>query len=309
MFEPPSSPRSKPEHDKLAWRLTQILLLLNQGECLHPDLLAGEYGVHRRTILRDIHERFAFLPIRKERGGYALDPAYLGRLTFRDLERFAALAGLRGLFPALTTEFLREIFDHKMQEALLIHGARFENIADREGDFARIKEAIVAHHEIRFEYQKPEGRKDVQVQPYKLINHGGVWYVAAGDQGQPKAYAISRIRHLQVMDISFTPDETILEMLAKEDSIWLNRHKTEVVVKVNGVVAQYFQRQAIIPGQVIEKTLTDGGLLISGRFANPKQVFPIIQQWIPHLRIISPDSWQIEMENNLLDYLQGANTS
>ncbi len=28
-----------------------------------------------------------------------------------------------------------------------------------------------------------------------------------------------------------------LEMLAKEDSIWLNRHKTEVVVKVNGVVA------------------------------------------------------------------------
>jgi len=303
MFEPLTTEKTKIEHDKLAWRLTQMLVQLNQGDCLDPDALAESFGVHRRTISRDINERFAFLPLHKSTKGYSLDPAYLGRLNFRDLERFAALAGLNGLFPALSPEFLREIFDQRLQSALLIHGPRFEPITERETDFRHIKEAIVAHQELQFTYQKPDGSKEVQVQPYKLISHDGIWYLAAADQGQPKAYALNRIHHLENARTSFTPDPSILEILAKEDSVWLKRHKVEAVVQVNASVAQYFERQAMLPGQVIEKNLADGGLLISGQFAHQNQLFPIVQQWIPHLRIISPESWQTEMEDQIRGYL------
>ena len=53
------------DHDRLAWRLTDILVRFNQGERLDPAELSVEYGVHRRTGMRDLTERFSFLPIEK----------------------------------------------------------------------------------------------------------------------------------------------------------------------------------------------------------------------------------------------------
>ena len=54
------------EHDKIAVRLTQILLKLNQGDKLDPRELAQEFQVTLRTIQRDLLERFAYLPLKKE---------------------------------------------------------------------------------------------------------------------------------------------------------------------------------------------------------------------------------------------------
>jgi len=47
----------KPSHDKLATRLTQRLIKLNQGEKLSPAELAKEFDVSLRTIQRDLNER------------------------------------------------------------------------------------------------------------------------------------------------------------------------------------------------------------------------------------------------------------
>jgi PAS domain S-box-containing protein len=96
-------------HYTLAYRLTQILRKLNQGQKLDPQHLADEFGVNLRTIQRDLNERFAFLPLKKVDGRYHLDSAYLDRLSLRDLDRFAALAGVRGPFPSLSDDFLRDI--------------------------------------------------------------------------------------------------------------------------------------------------------------------------------------------------------
>ena len=45
-------------HDTLVVRLAQMLVKLNQGEKLDPVSLAQEFGVNRRTIQRDLNERF-----------------------------------------------------------------------------------------------------------------------------------------------------------------------------------------------------------------------------------------------------------
>lgn len=49
----------------LATRLADILLRLNRGETLTLSGLAEEYGVHQRTIRRDIEERLAVAGIEK----------------------------------------------------------------------------------------------------------------------------------------------------------------------------------------------------------------------------------------------------
>ena len=290
-------------HDVLAWRLTSILQKLNQGERLNINQLAEEFGVHKRTIQRDLHDRFAFLPMEKADGLFALDPAYLGRLSFKDIERFAGLAGLQGLFPAFDIQFFRELFDSQFEDTLSIHGPSYEDVQRRKNDFRSLQRAISDHQIISFLYTKDSGTKTVKVMPYRLINNSGVWYLAGVNDGKAKSYAFGKIALLSVTEESFTPDPTIQKMLEEEDSIWLNEKKTEAVLTVAPPAAIYFQRRNLIPQQIVEKEMEDGGLIISGKFAHPNQILPIVRYWLPHVRIVSPAAWQDELDTGLKEYL------
>lgn len=291
------------DHELLAQRLSAILQKLNLGEALDVDLLAEEFGVHRRTILRDFQDRFAFLPLEKKNGRYLIDPAYLGRLSWKDVQRFAGMAGLHGLFPSLDTQFIRELFDARLQETFHVHGQNPEDLRHRVEEFRCLQQAIRDRRKLSFVYHKPEGEKPVEVEPYRLLNHGGIWYLAATDNGKIKAYAFGKIRALNCLSESFTPNEAIATMLDGEDSIWLNEKKTEVVLTVDPEAAVYFKRRKLIAQQIIEKHLEDGGLIVSGKFAHPNQILPIVRYWLPHIRIVSPVAWQEELESGLKHYL------
>lgn len=294
-------------HDTLAYRLTQILVKLNQGEKLDPQALAEEFSVNLRTIQRDLNVRFAYLPFEKVDGRYSLNPSYLGKLSLRDVERFAALAGLCGLFPSLSNDFLRDILDSRLQSALLIKGPHYEDLGGLTPSFRQLENAILTHRHISFDYQKTEGTKSYSnAQPYKLVNHDGIWYLAAKDGDKLKAYTFTKIDRLQVHEASFEPDPAVHQTLLAEDDIWLNPDKKEVVLKITKEAADYFRRRKLIANQVIEKELEDGGLIVSGKVAHANQILPIVRQWIPSVRIISPEGLQAEMENQLRAYLSPA---
>ncbi len=292
-------------HDTLVYRLAQMLVKLNQGEKLDPVALAEEFGVNLRTIQRDLNERFAYLPLQKTNGNYHLDATFLGKLSTKDIERFASLAGVRGLFLSLSDEFLRDIFDSRVQEALLIKGHHYENLAGKEQAFRVLEKAIVARQNVAFDYLKPEGSKSyASVSPYKLLNLKGIWYLAALDGDKLKTFCFAKIENLKLLDVTFAWSKEIHSKLATEDGIWFTESQNEVVLKVSADVAGYFKRRKLIANQVIEKELTDGGLLISAKVGHPNQVLPIIRYWIPHIRIISPDSWQQDLEQGIREYLQ-----
>lgn len=291
------------DHDQLAWRLASILMKLNQGERLDITNLAEEFKVHKRTIQRDLQERFAFLPLEKACGLYALAPAYLGRLTFSDVERFASLAGITGLFPGLDTQFLRELFDSRLNDTFTVHEGSHEDLRQRLGDFRILQQAISERRMVRFLYQKPDERKSVEVAPYHLVNNAGIWYLAAADEGQVKSYAFAKISSLSCLDETYTPDPAISAQLDQEDSIWLNAKKTEVILAITPAAAPYFRRRKLVSQQVIEKELENGGLIVSGKFAHPNQILPIVRYWIPNVRIISPEGWQADLQQGLQSYL------
>jgi predicted DNA-binding transcriptional regulator YafY len=291
-------------HDTLVYRLAQILVKFNQGEKLDPLALAEEFGVNLRTIQRDLNVRFAYLPLQKTEGRYHLDPAFLGKLSTRDVERFAGLAGVRGLFPSLSDDFLRDIFDTRIQSALLVKGHHYENLAGKEVIFRQLEQAIIARCHVAFDYIKAEGTKPyASVAPYKLMNHKGIWYLAARDADKVKTFSFSKIEHMRLLDSHFTPDPDIDKKLTEEDGIWLGEDKKEIVLKIASEVASYFKRRRLIANQVIEKELEDGGLIVSAKVGHLNQVIPIVRYWIPHIRIISPEGLQGEMERELLGYL------
>lgn len=292
-------------HDTLVYRLAQMLVKLNQGEKLNPQALADEFGVNLRTIQRDLNVRFAYLPIQKTDGYYHLDPTFLGKLSTKDVDRFAGLAGVRGLFPSLSDDFLRDIFDTRIQAAVVVKGHNYENLAGKEAAFCTLEQAIVVRQHIEFDYQKDVGIKSyTRVAPFKLINHKGIWYLAARDEDKLKSFSFAKIENLRLMESHFPADFNIDKQLTEDDGIWLNNDKKEIVLKIAKDVAGYFKRRKLIANQIIEKELEDGGLIISAKVGHTNQVVPIVRYWIPHVRIISPEGLQAEMEAELSAYLR-----
>lgn len=292
-------------HDTLVYRLAQILVKLNQGEKLDPYGLADEFGVNLRTIQRDLNERFAYLPLQKTDGRYHLDATFLGKLSTKDIERFAGLAGVRGLFPSLNDDFLRDIFDTRVQGALLVKGHNYENLAGKKQQFRALEKAIVAKRQVTFDYEKSDGLKHYSgVSPYKLVNHKGIWYLAGLDGEKLKSFSFTKISRVEILESGFTWSKEIDQRLAEEDGIWLSEATQEVVLKINREVAGYFKRRKLIANQVIEKELADGGLLISAKVGHANQVLPIVRYWLPHIRVISPEALQQELELGMAEYLK-----
>jgi hypothetical protein len=77
------------------------------------------------------------------------------------------------------------------------------------------------------------------------------------------------------------------------------------VLKITKDAAEYFRRRKLIGAQVLEKELEDGGIIVSGKVAHVNQILPIVRQWIPNVRIISPEGWQGDLEEQLRKYLTG----
>lgn len=76
--------------------------------------------------------RFAYLPSEKKDGRYHLDPAFRWVLFEHVISNdLAGRAGVRGLFPSLSDEFLKDIFDTRVQSALP-KGHHYEDLKGKE---------------------------------------------------------------------------------------------------------------------------------------------------------------------------------
>ncbi len=194
------------------------------------------------------------------------------------------------MFPSLSDDFLGNIFDSRIQSALLVKGHNYEDLTGKEDVFRRLERSIVARCHISFDYLNNEGSKSYPaVAPLKLINHKGIWYLVARDGDKIKTFSFARVERLSQLDTRFTHDPEIDKMLKEEDGIWLGEEKKEIVFKIAREMAGYFKRRKLIANQVIEKELEDGGLIVSSKVGHSNQVMPIVRYWIPHIRIISPE--------------------
>ena len=121
-------------HDKIAFRLAQILIKLNDGARLSIDELTEEFSVNKRTILRDF-ERLNILPIEKANGKYFLADYALGKLSYKDIQAFAILSGVKSLFPDLDDKFISDVLNEKLNKAYLIKNQGFEDLQISRADF------------------------------------------------------------------------------------------------------------------------------------------------------------------------------
>ena len=96
------------KHERLAYRLADILIKLNAGERLDILALAETYQVSIRTLKRDFQDRLTPLDF-SECGPrfYQLHPKKIGYLDITDIKRFANFVSVQDLLPKIDRIFFK----------------------------------------------------------------------------------------------------------------------------------------------------------------------------------------------------------
>ncbi|MGJ0366446.1 helix-turn-helix transcriptional regulator [Aliarcobacter cryaerophilus] len=233
------------EHDKLATRLSLIIYKLNQGERLTIESLANEFGVSKRTIERDI-ARFSYFDIKKEGKEFFLDELAVGKLNFDNIKNFAIFSGI-----SLTNQFLKDILNDKINRAYMVQNSGFEDIQEKQQLFENLSTAIIEEKTISFFYND----KKRVVNPYKLINTNGIWYLSALENNTIKTYAFSKIKSLKISSDKFIVDKNILKEIEKSEINFLFKESKEVHLIIQNSAKEYFLRKKVLSNiKIVDNT-------------------------------------------------------
>lgn len=289
----------KKEHDKLAIRLAQILIKLNSGEKVTVKSLSEEFCVSRKTIQTDLNARFSYLPIETKGYTYFLPEYALGKFNSKDIKDFADFSGIRELYPSLNDNLIIDILNTKVNQALSIRGQSYEDLREKQPLFDELGSAIVLSQEVRFHY------KDTirVVQPYKLINTNGIWYLAAVEENILKKFGFNKISNFRITSETFTRDKEIEQRVEDTQSNWFGEKEIEVTLDVDGSVSEYFLRRELLPHQKILERSKER-LIVSTTIAYDEELLRIVRYWMPHITILSPATLQDKLESSLQHYLK-----
>ena len=294
------------KHERLAYRLSDIIVRLNAGERLDIFQLADDYKVSIRTLKRDFQDRLTLLELYEEGPQfYRLHPDSIGYLDIKNIQRFANFASVQDLLPAIDRQFFQE----KINQSVFVKGFSYENISERTEDFRDINQAINRYQYIEFDYRKVvEGNtknnaKHYLLEPYHLLNKNGIWYVVGRYHGQTRTFCFTQMSNLQVNTDTFKYCENVKTEIVSTDSLFFGNQISEIVVQVDAKVAGYFERRDLLPNQEFIRRLDNGNLLLASKNIHPREVIPIVQYWIPHIRIISPSVVKKDLESIIRNYL------
>ncbi len=288
-------------HDKIATRLALILTKLNNGEHFTVEELSKEFNVNIRTIQRDLKERLAYIPIVKENNYYFMESYALGKLKYEDIKNFAAISGIKSLYPILNNGFISDILNMKLNTAYLVKNQGYENISHCQDWFNKISAAILKSSPIEFIYKE----KHRVVNPYKLINNNGIWYLLGENDDKLKSFTFSKIKQFSWTKESkiFIPKKEFLNKIFENDTNWFSETIIEVVLEVDNVAKEYFFRKDILPNKRILEQNNEY-FIISTKVSYDDDILKVVKYWIPYIKIISPLYLQEKFTNILEDYLK-----
>jgi len=177
-----------------------------------------------------------------------------------------------------------------------------EDISDRFDDIQILEKAIKDKTELECNYENErEGTFRANIQPLKIVNYEGFWYLVAFKDGYVQKYYIKTLSNIKITSKTFTVDENIQELLENSINIWFKAdiEPFEVKIYADKVATKYFKRRAL-PTQSIETLSQDGTMEFIVTITDEMEIIPIVKYWLPHLSVLEP-AWISEMINEDLE--------
>ena len=151
-----------------------------------------------------------------------------------------------------------------------------------------IETAIENHKIIDISYQNIDGAiKLYKLQPYKIVNYEGFWYLYALKSGIKRTFKLNNIKSCKVSKKSFKPLKSIIEKLDESVNIWFELDKKiKVRLSVDKEVSEFFKAKEYFPNQKIIKTQKNGNLIMETTIGRYEEITHTIFSWIPFLKIV-----------------------
>jgi predicted DNA-binding transcriptional regulator YafY len=293
------------DYEKLLSRLMEILRRLYEGQKLSVKALADEFGVSDRTIQRDFNERLKSFPLAKSgrrwqiRPGYRVEKAAMleDQLLLELLEALAA--GVGPTFKKRTDA----LFGRLKAASNLPFYARIplEPIGHLIGTIHTIESAIDRRVAVRFHYEIAGRVQSIMTQPIQMENNEGLWYLFGLDPAMKmiKRYRLSLIQNIEAGRESFKVPRQSEKLLDEAISGRFDQSAKpfEVRLLASAEMADQIAARPLNNSQKILDRRSDGALEIALKITHTREILPIVGYWLPHLKILSPDSLIEQMEN------------
>ena len=302
----------KHDYDKILTRLTVILSKLNDGEALSVKELAKEFNTSDRTIQRDFNERLVSFPIYQENKRWKMQDGFRVEKT-KSLEDEIVLdiiekitEGIGGKFSTKAHKLLSKIKNEDFNP--IYTKLNIEDISDKFGEIQVLETAIKEKKEVNCSYN--DEKHDVYnttIQPLKIVNFEGFWYLIALRGEVLKKYYLKNISNPKMTDKAFETDNELDTLLDESISIWFQRdiEPFEVKLFADKSATKFFKRRPL-PTQAVESLNTDGTMEFVVRITHEMEILPIVKYWLPHVRVVKPQWLQDMVDEDLKQYLKNS---
>lgn len=205
----------KANHDPLGIRLSIIIDRLYSGEGLSLPGLATEFGVHERTIYRDLHERLGCIDIIRENGHYRLSKNQLGsRKTVADILKLAKITYIDRLFPSFDKELI-SVLSGNVTSPFIVYTPPPEELVTPFGSFTTLTKAVIQRKCLHFVDKHHQRYKKYHL--YRLIYVKQQWYLTGVIDKKLKVFSYQDVMNVEISDDeSFDINEKILDIIISE---------------------------------------------------------------------------------------------
>jgi len=311
-------------------RLLSIIQELSTKSKVCVDALALRYDVSPRTIQNDfdlLNKHFNN-PFYKEGDCYFL----LKQAYFYDLFKQNHKTSKQFLrFLSMVDSEFYEQFKKENQELIKamkldsstvyqIENSPYEKLKETNLEILeQLEESIKDRKYININYQTNKGKFHYAHSiPIKILYLNENWYlivlttndvIANSTFKQLRISFISSIKYPSIGAKTFDSDNTEKlradNFIKKIQSAYSNMDKKSYLVKlkVSENIARYFEKKRYLKSQKIIKREENGDILLSYEVCNDMEIIPIVQRWLPYIKVIEPLSIKEKVEENIKKFM------
>jgi len=300
------------DYDKILTRLVMILSKLSANERPNTAELALEFNVSIRTIQQDVYKRLLSFPIIKNKQGRLcfIDGYSLDRSMFDTNEMILISLGLSQFngvkkLSSINNSLNKKILNSNFHNPYFIKQDDIEEIDIDSRLNNSIEDAIKDRYIIEI---KCIENGIFEVEPYKIANFDGIWYLFAKDvnANKIKTYILSNIKSIKVLTKKHKKNiKVILAQLEELNTAWFEDGQSfNVKVKISNKISKYFVKKDYFENQTIEEKSSNGELIISFSVSSYSEFDNIVKSWLPDIEVIEPKEYRDKLKKELQEYIE-----
>jgi predicted DNA-binding transcriptional regulator YafY len=281
------------------WAL-RLLRLLNERKVLTSRIVAEAFGVNIRTAQRYLLY-LSDLPcvvVDEEKHTYMLTSDYVITDKILNTSEMALVCALidyaTHIFGPEQSKFLiglkNRIF--RMPDVYQIVKDEAIDMEKVAGIQLTLERHIKSRDVLSFSYRK--SGKRYTVEPFKILYHGGFWYLVGMHNGKVKKWVLDFIEGIRPIGRTYKEiPESVRKTLSDAQTIWFqDKEPDRVTVEFDSEVAHFFERKQIFPRQKIVRKEKDGRIVVSFDVHNEMDFREQVARWMPYFKVISPNLYK-----------------